>query len=66
MVVLADADIAVQDTLKAIFINAGQVCSAGSRLVVERKVHAEMLERLVAAASGSNAATGSTIRTSGR
>lgn len=49
VVVLADADLdaAVEGTLKAIYLNAGQVCSAGSRLVVERKVHAAMLERLV-------------------
>ncbi len=48
--VLADADLdaAIDGTLKAIYMNAGQVCSAGSRLVVERKVHAEMMERLVA------------------
>jgi len=54
VVVLADADIeaAVQGTLKAIFMNAGQVCSAGSRLVVERGVHDVMLERLAKAASG--------------
>ncbi|MCC6303954.1 MAG: aldehyde dehydrogenase family protein [Rhodobacteraceae bacterium] len=47
--VLADADLgaAVEGTLKAIYMNAGQVCSAGSRLVVERKVHAAMMERLV-------------------
>ena len=49
VVVLADADLdaAVAGTLKAIYLNAGQVCSAGSRLVVERQVHAAMLERLV-------------------
>ena len=49
VVVLADADLdaAVEGTLKAIYLNAGQVCSAGSRLVVDRKVHAAMLERLV-------------------
>jgi acyl-CoA reductase-like NAD-dependent aldehyde dehydrogenase len=49
LAVLADADLdaAVEGTLKAIYMNAGQVCSAGSRLVVERRVHAEMMERLV-------------------
>ena len=52
VVVLADADLdaAVEGTLKAIYSNAGQVCSAGSRLVVERKLHDAMLERLVARA----------------
>jgi aldehyde dehydrogenase (NAD+) len=51
VVVLRDADIsaAVEGTLKAIFMNAGQVCSAGSRLVIERAVHGEMMEKLVAA-----------------
>ncbi len=51
VVVLADADLdaAVEGTLKAIYLNAGQVCSAGSRLVVDRKIHAAMMERLVPA-----------------
>ncbi|MGZ8396366.1 MAG: aldehyde dehydrogenase family protein [Rhodoplanes sp.] len=50
VVVLADADLdaAIEGTLKAIYTNAGQVCSAGSRLVVERRVHDAMLDRLVA------------------
>jgi acyl-CoA reductase-like NAD-dependent aldehyde dehydrogenase len=50
VVVLADADLdaAVEGTLKAIYMNSGQVCSAGSRLVVERRVHDAMLDRLVA------------------
>lgn len=49
VVVLADADLdaAVDGVLGAIFENAGQICSAGSRLVVDRRVHAEMVERLV-------------------
>ncbi len=53
LVVLADADLdaAVEGTLKAIYLNAGQVCSAGSRLVVERTVHAAMMERLVPASN---------------
>ena len=52
VVVLADADLdaAVDGVIGAIFENAGQICSAGSRLVVERKVHAEFVERLVARA----------------
>ncbi|MCP5039268.1 MAG: aldehyde dehydrogenase family protein [Rhodobacteraceae bacterium] len=53
VVVLADADIdaAVAGTLKAIYMNAGQVCSAGSRLVIERSVHAQMMEKLVTGAN---------------
>ncbi len=49
VVVLADADIdaAVEGILKAIYMNAGQVCSSGSRLVIERSVHAELMDKLV-------------------
>ncbi|MYH69509.1 MAG: aldehyde dehydrogenase family protein [Gammaproteobacteria bacterium] len=49
VVVLKDADMdaALEGTLKAIFMNAGQVCSAGSRLVIERAVHEQMVEKLV-------------------
>jgi acyl-CoA reductase-like NAD-dependent aldehyde dehydrogenase len=47
-VVLADCDIdkTVQDVLWGIFYNAGQTCSAGSRLVIERAIHAQFVERL--------------------
>lgn len=50
VVVLADCDIdaAVEGTLWAIFSNAGQICSAGSRLVIERSLHAQFMEKLVA------------------
>ena len=52
VVVLADADVdaAVEGVRGAIFENAGQVCSAGSRLVVERPLHDCMLERVTQAA----------------
>jgi aldehyde dehydrogenase (NAD+) len=52
VVVLADCDIdsAVRDVAGAIFGNAGQICSAGSRLVIERSIHDAFLERLVARA----------------
>ena len=48
-VVLKDADLdrAVPDVLKGVFKNAGQICSAGTRLLVERPIHEEMLGRLV-------------------
>jgi acyl-CoA reductase-like NAD-dependent aldehyde dehydrogenase len=51
-IVLADADLdrAADDVIGAIFENAGQICSAGSRLVVEKKVHAEMVDRLISRA----------------
>lgn len=53
LIVMADADMdaAVEGVLGAIYENAGQICSAGSRLVVERKVHAELVERLADRAS---------------
>jgi betaine-aldehyde dehydrogenase len=48
-VVFADADFdtAVDYALFGIFANAGQVCSAGSRLILERSVHDRFVERLV-------------------
>jgi betaine-aldehyde dehydrogenase len=48
-VVFADADFdtAVDYALFGIFANAGQVCSAGSRLVIERSLHHRFMERLV-------------------
>jgi len=47
--VMADADLdaALQGVLKAIFTNAGQVCSAGSRLIVERPVAHDFIARLL-------------------
>jgi aminomuconate-semialdehyde/2-hydroxymuconate-6-semialdehyde dehydrogenase len=50
--VFADADLdgAVDWSLRAIFSNAGQVCLAGSRLLVERSLLEVFLERFVAAA----------------
>lgn len=44
----ADLDLAVAGVAKAIFQNAGQTCSAGSRLLVERKAHDGFVDRLVA------------------
>jgi len=51
-VVLADCDMerALADVAGAIFENAGQICSAGSRLVIERAIHDEFIEKLVARA----------------
>lgn len=44
----ADLDRALEQTLLSIFTrNAGQVCSAGDRLLVHEDVHDEFLERLV-------------------
>ena len=43
----ADLDRAVPDVLTSVYKNAGQICSAGTRLLVQRKVHGELVERLV-------------------
>jgi len=48
----ADMDLTVQGVSTAIFQNAGQTCSAGSRLLVERKAHDALVERLVSRAKG--------------
>jgi gamma-glutamyl-gamma-aminobutyraldehyde dehydrogenase len=44
----ADLDAAAHMAALGIFFNAGQVCSANSRLLVERSIHAAFVERLVA------------------
>jgi aldehyde dehydrogenase (NAD+) len=46
----ADLDLTVQGVANAIFQNAGQTCSAGSRLLVERAAHDALVERLVSRA----------------
>lgn len=47
-VVFADADLdgAIKGATAAIFYNKGEVCTAGSRLFVEAKVHDEVVEKL--------------------
>lgn len=52
LIALADCDLdkAIDGALWAIFSNAGQICSAGSRLIVERSIHAQMVEKLAAKA----------------
>lgn len=53
-IVFADADLdeAVAGAAMAAFTNSGQVCSAGTRLFVERKVHDEFISRVAAFAQG--------------
>ncbi|MFD2624217.1 betaine-aldehyde dehydrogenase [Salibacterium salarium] len=48
-IVFADADFetAVDQALNAAFFHAGQVCSAGARLLVEDSIHDEFVEELV-------------------
>lgn len=43
----ADFDTAVDYALFGIFSNAGQVCSAGSRLLLEESIHDKFIDRLV-------------------
>ncbi|MFJ9089547.1 aldehyde dehydrogenase family protein [Streptomyces sp. NPDC102384] len=49
-VVFADADVekAARTAAQAILQNAGQTCSAGSRVLVHESVHAEVVERIAA------------------
>ena len=51
LVVLDDADLdkAVEATLTACFLNAGQSCTAGERILVQVAVHDAFVERLAAA-----------------
>lgn len=53
-IIFADADLdrAIPAAAQAIFGHAGQVCVAGSRILVERSVHHEFVERLSAEAQG--------------
>lgn len=52
-IVFADADLdrAVAGSVKAFTINAGQACSAGTRLLVQREIHDEFVNRLADAVS---------------
>jgi betaine-aldehyde dehydrogenase len=48
-IVLKDADLeaALNGTLAAIFLNQGQMCVAGSRLLVAQEIHDEFIEGLI-------------------
>lgn len=48
-IVFADAEMdkAVEGVIGGIFHRSGQVCTAGSRLVIEKSIHDEFLDRLV-------------------
>ena len=52
IVALADCDVdqVVDNTMGAIFENAGQICSAGSRLVGARAIHRQLVDTLAARA----------------
>ncbi|WP_068093268.1 aldehyde dehydrogenase family protein [Novosphingobium rosa] len=47
-----DPDVAAQGAAGAIFFNHGQVCTAGSRLLVHRSLYEPVLKRLAAIADG--------------
>jgi aldehyde dehydrogenase (NAD+) len=53
-VVFADANIeqAVRQTSSGAFFNAGQVCSAATRIIVDRRIHDAFVDKLAARASG--------------
>lgn len=48
----ADLDVVTEQTRWGIFSNAGQVCSALSRLLVPNDIHDEVVDRVVAMADG--------------
>lgn len=49
-IVFADADLdaAARGAAMAVFANSGQICCAGSRLLVERSIHDDFVERVAA------------------
>ena len=52
-IVFADADLrrAAKGSMMGVFANSGQVCTAGSRILVERSIHDEFVESFVGATS---------------
>ncbi|HSX69021.1 aldehyde dehydrogenase family protein [Nocardioides sp.] len=52
-IVFADADreTALDNALTAVFLHSGQVCSAGTRLIIEESIRDEFVDELVARAS---------------
>ncbi|WP_051927685.1 aldehyde dehydrogenase family protein [Ruegeria halocynthiae] len=56
IIVTADADIAqaVELVSMGIFFNAGQACSATSRLIVDKSIEGDLIDALAAAAKGLN------------
>lgn len=45
----ADIDAAVAGMARGITLNTGQVCAAGTRVIVHRSIHAEVVDKLAAA-----------------
>ena len=48
-IILADCDLdrAVENAVHGIYSNQGEVCAAGSRIMVERSIHDEFLQRFI-------------------
>ncbi|MEW9676038.1 betaine-aldehyde dehydrogenase [Lentibacillus sp. L22] len=48
-VIFSDADLetAVDQAMNAVFFHAGQICSAGTRLIVEESIHDDFVQKLV-------------------
>ena len=44
----ADLELAVEGVLRSILSLSGQTCAAGSRLLLQRGIHDEMVERVAA------------------
>jgi betaine-aldehyde dehydrogenase len=42
----ADLDAAIDNALTAVFLHSGQVCSSGARLLVEKKVHDQVVDEI--------------------
>ena len=61
----ADLDALMQNVRWGIFFNAGQVCSAMSRVLVHESIHAEFVERAAALANSLPLQTGVDARESG-
>ncbi|RJF92293.1 aldehyde dehydrogenase family protein [Noviherbaspirillum saxi] len=60
VIVFADADVerAVEGVANGIFYNSGQVCAAGSRLYVDRKIYDRVVEGVAARAAQMNIGSG--------
>ncbi|RPF53465.1 betaine-aldehyde dehydrogenase [Aquisalibacillus elongatus] len=43
----ADFDTAVDQAMNAVFFHAGQICSAGTRIIIEERIHDQFIEALV-------------------
>lgn len=54
----ADVDMAAQGAAMGIFFNQGQVCTAGSRVYVQRKIFDQVVQRLAHAAEGMKVGSG--------